>query len=330
MKQGQFEKLYGDAWVKFEALLDQAENTGSRKKTAISDSDIGEFTQLYRKICHFHSLAKERGYSSYLVDRLGELIVRGHQQLYKRKHHLRQTFIQFFLYEFPALVRREQKLIWLGTLLLYGPALLLYFFVLWQPELVYTVLNPMQAVEFEEMYNPANRIVGKARDAETNWYMFGFYIANNIGVSFQTFASGLLYGVGSIFFLVYNGLLFGAVAGHLTQIGYTETFFTFVIGHGSFELTAIVIAGAAGLKLGLSLLAPGNLTRIESMRRAAHVSIKLVYGVIFMLVVAAFIEAFWSSNNALLAWQKYFVGSIFWAFVILYFFLAGRIKHESR
>ena len=188
----------------------------------------------------------------------------------------------------------------------------------------------MQTVEFEDMYNPANRIIGKARDAETNWYMFGFYIANNIGVSFQTFASGLLYGVGTIFFLIYNGLLFGAVAGHLTNIGYAETFFTFVVGHGSFELTAIVIAGAAGLKLGLSLLSPGNLTRLESLRRTAHVAIQLVYGVIFMLVIAAFVEAFWSSNNALLGWQKYFVGGICWAFVILYFFIAGRARNDSR
>lgn len=328
MKQGQFEKLYGATWIKFETLLNEVESKADRNK--IPSRAINEFTQLYRKTCHFHSLARERGYSSYLVDRLGDLIVRGHQQLYKRKHHLRQTFIQFFLYEFPNAVRREQKLVWLATLLLYGPALLLYVFVLWQPDLVYSVLDPMQAVEFEEMYNPANRIIGKARDAETNWYMFGFYIANNIGVSFQTFASGLLYGVGTIFFLVYNGLLFGAVAGHLTNIGYTDTFFTFVVGHGSFELTAIVIAGAAGLKLGLSLLSPGNFTRLESLRRAAQVAIQLVYGVIFMLVVAAFIEAFWSSNNALLGWQKYFVGGVFWAFVILYFFIAGRAGNESR
>lgn len=328
MNQGQFEKLYSATWVKFETLLNEVEDKANRNK--ISSRAITEFTQLYRKTCHFHSLARERGYSSYLVDRLGDLIIRGHQQLYKRKHHLRQTFIQFFLYEFPNTVRREQKLVWLATLLLYGPALLLYVFVLWQPDLVYAVLDPMQAVDFEEMYSPENRIVGSARNAETNWYMFGFYIANNIGVSFQTFASGLLYGIGTIFFLVYNGLLFGAVAGHLTNIGYTHTFFTFVVGHGSFELTAIVIAGAAGLKLGLSLLSPGNLTRLESMRRAAHVAIQLVYGVIFMLVIAAFVEAFWSSNNALLGWQKYFIGGVFWVFVISYFFIAGRAGNEPR
>ena len=148
-------------------------------------------------------------------------------------------------------------------------------------------------------------------------------------MSFQTFASGLLWVVGSIFYLVYNGLLFGAVAGHLTNVSYPETFFTFVVGHCSFELTAIAIAGAAGLKLGYHLLHPGNLTRVEALKLAGGVAIRLVYGVILMLVAAAFIEAFWSSNNALLPWQKYVVGGILWMVVIGYLTLSGRVRHES-
>jgi len=154
--------------------------------------------------------------------------------------------------------------------------------------------------------------------------MFGFYISNNISVSFRTFASGILFGVGSIFFLVFNGLLMGAVAGHLTNAEFTQTFFSFVVGHGSFELTAIAISGAAGLKLGYSLLAPGNLMRKESLMRASKVAIQLVYGVIIMLVIAAFIEAFWSSNNVLMPWQKYLVGGFLWALVIGYFVFSGR------
>jgi uncharacterized membrane protein SpoIIM required for sporulation len=174
------------------------------------------------------------------------------------------------------------------------------------------------------MYNPANRTLGSARESDTNWQMFGFYISNNIGVSFRTFASGLAYGVGSIFFLFYNGLIFGAVAGHLTNVGFTETFFTFVIAHGSFELTAIVISGAAGIKMGYNLLNPGNRTRLDALKQAGAIAIRLVYGVIVMLVIAAFIEAFWSSNNVLLPWQKYLVGGALWLVVIAYLSLSGR------
>lgn len=320
MKQRQFEALYERDWQALATLIEQLE----ARKGVLTAEQLSTFAPLYRQICHFHALAKDRQYSSYLVDKLGDLVVRGHQQLYRRKQPLAQQFLQFVVTDFPRLVRQEQGYFWIATALLYLPGLLFFLAILWQPDLVYTMMAPEQVDNFEEMYDPANRTLGSARESATNWQMFGFYISNNIGVSFRTFASGLLYGVGSIFFLVFNGLLFGAVAGHLTNVEYTETFFTFVVGHGSFELTAIVISGAAGLKLGYNLLNPGNRTRLEALMQAGRVAIRLVYGVIIMLVIAAFIEAFWSSNNVLVAWQKYLVGAALWAIVIAYLCLSGR------
>jgi len=320
MKQGQFEQLYQSLWQTLEAHIIELE----KKKGALAAAELAAFANRYRQLCHLHALAQDRHYSSYLVDKLGDLVVRGHQQLYRRKQPLMQQFVRFVVADFPRLVRQEQTYFWWATALLYLPALLLYVAVIWQPDLVYTLMGPDQVGEFEDMYNPENRILGSARDSGTNWTMFGFYIKNNIGVSFQTFASGIMLGVGSIFFLVYNGLLFGAVAGHLTNANFTETFFTFVIGHGSFELTAIVISGAAGLELGYSLLCPGNLSRKAALQQASLVAIRLVYGVIIMLTIAAFIEAFWSSNNILLPWQKYLVGACLWLVVICYLTLSGR------
>ena len=71
----------------------------------------------------------------------------------------------------------------------------------------------------------------------------------------------MLFGVGTIFYLLFNGVFLGAVAGHLTGLGYIETFWGFVSGHSSFELTAIMLSGAAGLRIGMALIAPGNRTR---------------------------------------------------------------------
>lgn len=320
MKQGQFEQLYQPLWQVIELQIIELEKPGGRLKGA----ELASFASRYRRLCHFHALAKDRHYSSHLVDKLGDLVVRGHQQLYRRKQPLAQQFISFIVADFPRLVREHQTYIWWATAFLYVPGLLIYWAILWQPDLVYTITSPEQVSSFESMYDPQNRTLGSARESDTNVQMFGFYISNNIGVSFRTFASGILFGVGSIFFLIYNGLLMGAVAGHLTNAGFTETFFTFVVGHGSFELTAICISGAAGLLLGHALLAPGNLSRVESLKRAAAVAIKLVYGVIIMLVIAAFIEAFWSSNNILLPWQKYSVGGVLWAVVIGYLVFSGR------
>ena len=95
--------------------------------------------------------------------------------------------------------------------------------------------------------------------------MFGFYIRNNIGVAFQCFAGGLFAGLGSLFFLAYNGAFGGAVAGYLTERGLSSTFYSFVATHAAFELTAIVLSGAAGLKIGHALLAPGRRTRVQSL-----------------------------------------------------------------
>lgn len=320
MKQGQFEQLYETTWQKFNALLLALEE--KKSKDEIADAEC--FAQLYRRICHFHAIAMRRNYSSFLVDQLSDLVVRGHQHLYQRRSSFSHDFIRFFVLDFPRLLRAEQKYFWWATAIFYLPALLIAVAVWFQPELIYTVMNPDQAENMEQMYDPANKILGSARDAETNWHMFGYYISNNIGVSFRTFASGLLWGVGSIFFLFYNGIVLGAVSAHMLNMQQHEPFFTFVVGHGSFELTAIIISGAAGLKLGLSLLFPGGLSRKDALLKAAHVAIKLIYGVIVMLLIAAFIEAFWSSNNIFYAWQKYFVGAVLWALVVAYLVLGGR------
>lgn len=327
MKQGQFEAIHQSTWKKFSDLLNELE----AEKNTPSAEALTQFAALYRKICHLHGLTRDRHYSSYLVDSLGDLVIRGHQQLYQRKQPLLPLFLRFLVSDFPRLVRQEQRYIWFAAGLLYLPTLLMFLLVLWQPDLVYTVINPGAVDNLENMYDPANRTLGSARESATNWHMFGFYISNNIGVAFRTFASGLIFTIGSIFFLIYNGFHFGAAAGHLTHVQFTETFFTFVIGHCSFELTAIVIAGAAGIKLGYALLHPGNQTRLDALKRAAAIAIRLMYGVIIMLVIAAFIEAFWSSNNVLQPGQKYIAGSVLWALVIAYFTLSGRrgISHRE-
>ena len=106
------------------------------------------------------------------------------------------------------------------------------------------------------------------RSAETDFVMFGYYIANNIGIGFRTFAGGILFGIGTLFLLVYNGLVIGGVAGHLTAIGYRDTFWSFVSAHGAFELTAIAVCGAAGLRLARAVLAPSQYSRARALALA--------------------------------------------------------------
>jgi uncharacterized membrane protein SpoIIM required for sporulation len=178
----------------------------------------------------------------------------------------------------------------------------------------------------EAMYDPQNKAVGRdaSRASETDFQMFGFYIMNNISIGFRTFASGLLLGIGTLVILFYNGVTIGAVAGHLTQMGFGETFWPFVSGHSAFELTAIVICGCAGLVLASAIFSPGLMTRSEALVRAGRESIVLVLGAAMMLLIAAFIEAFWSSSVSIAPSVKYTVAALLWMLVIGFLTFSGR------
>jgi len=180
------------------------------------------------------------------------------------------------------------------------------------------------ASEFDDMYSSSAESIGRFRTSDTDWAMFGNYIRHNIGVAFQCFAGGLFAGLGSIFFLAFNGAFGGAIAGYLTERGLGHTFYSFIVTHAAFEITAIILAGAAGLRIGHSLLAPGRQTRVRALISASRESVVLVYGFTAMLLIAAAIEAFWSSARWLPVSVKYGVAAMCWTAVIAYFTLQGR------
>jgi uncharacterized membrane protein SpoIIM required for sporulation len=153
--------------------------------------------------------------------------------------------------------------------------------------------------------------------------MFGFYIWNNISIAFRTFASGLAFGVGTLVSVIFNALYFGVIASHIAKIGSGQPFFSFVIGHGAFELTAILLSGVAGMRLGLSVLAPGARGRVAALRAGALESLPIIAGAALMLLAAAGIEAFWSPRP-LGPYVKYGVGAALWLLVALWLALAGR------
>ena len=207
--------------------------------------------------------------------------------------------------------------------LFFGPLVLLLAALQSHPDFVYYLMPPEALAQFQEMYNPGNRRHGM-RDADDNVAMFGFYIWNNVKIGFQTFASGIAFGLGSIFYLVSNGVLIGAIAGYITQVGYGTPFWSFVSGHSAMELVAIVISGAAGLRLGGALVAPGQQSRKAALVAAAQPAVRLMYGAAGMFLIAAFIEAFWSPLTAFPPVTKYLVGAIMWSVVLGYFLLGGR------
>jgi uncharacterized membrane protein SpoIIM required for sporulation len=220
-------------------------------------------------------------------------------------------------------VRAEWRLVTAAAILFFGPFLLLIAVLQQFPEFVHYLLAPEQIAQYHQMYDPGNQRLGM-READTNVMMFGFYIWNNIRIGFQTFAGGLLAGVGSVWFLASNAVILGAVAGYLTQVGYSETFWSFVAGHSSLELIAIVLSGAAGLRLGLAVIAPGNRSRTSALVTAAKPAVRTMYGAAMLFLAAAFVEAFWSPLTALPVQVKIAVGIAGWVLLGAYFLLAGR------
>jgi len=322
MKQSLFESRHKAEWERFTLALERLE----RGKDT---SQVAEFPKAYRRLCQHLALAQERGYSSFLIDSLQQQVLRGHQQLYRHRSRLGANLLGFILAGFPRLVRAEWRVVLAAALLFFGSLIGFGVLVYLNPELIYNLLPAEQVREMQGMYDPVAGHLGRTaeRAASENWVMFGYYIMHNIGIAFQTFASGLLLGVGSGFFLFYNGLIIGSVAGHLSEIGFGQTFWSFVIGHGAFELTAITLAGAAGLKLGWALIAPGRRTRGEALKRAARQSVLLICGVMLFLLIAAFIEAYWSSRTGVTPQTKYLVGAGLWLCVATYLLFAGRTRH---
>lgn len=320
MKQRHFEQRHAADWRTFAATLDRLEHRQSAETAA--PLPVAELPGAYRRLCQHLAIARTRGYSGALLDRLNPLALRAYQQLYRAPQRRWPVVLDFLTGDFPRRVRAEARLFWLCAALFYLPLLGMAVAVHQTPELIYSVLPPETVADLEAMYAPDPR--ADARNATDNLAMFGFYIYNNISIAFRTFAGGILLGIGSVLVLLFNGVFIGAISGYLTARGYAETFYTFVAGHGAFELTGIVLAGVAGLKMGWAVAAPGRLSRLEALRRAAAGGVRILIGVIALLVLAAFIEAFWSGNRAVPAAIKYAVGAAGWGLVILYLTRAGR------
>jgi uncharacterized membrane protein SpoIIM required for sporulation len=322
MRQHAFEQAHGPTWRRLQALLEVLE----AERRPASTEPVQRLPRLLRTVGGHYAVARARGYSPGLVAHLHGLVRRGYRQLHRPRPRWHRQLVSFAAAGFPRAVRRHAGLFWLAAALFFGPMLAMGLACATNPTLIHSLLDSGQVAELEAMYDPANHKLGRApgRSADDDVLMFGYYVSNNVGIALRTFAWGLLAGVGSAFVLGMNGLVLGAAAGHLTQLGYGTPFWSFVSGHSSLELTAVAIAGAAGLLLGRSLLAPGPRSRAAALRANATEAVPLVVGAALLLVLAAVVEAFWSANAVAPPAVKYTVGIAGWVLLAAYLGLAGR------
>ena len=326
MKQEDFVAQHNPEWMLFERWLNTRSDISAKKRKPLASNDISDydFPVRYRRLCQHLSIAQQRGYSPLITDKLEELMQRGHHVLYRPPAPRLRRLIEFFLMEFPCVLRKNHLYLWTSAFLFYVPLISMIVLIHFYPELVHSLLSDKQISEMEKMYDPANKLDSLGRTSGTNLQMFGFYIWNNVSIGFRTFASGFFVGIGSILVLLFNGISIGAVAGHLTVIGSGQPFWRFVVGHSGPELTAIVISGAAGLRIGMAIVAPGRKKRVDALIEAGTDGVKLAMGIFAMLVFAAFIEAYWSSIVWMPDVVKYSVGGLIWLLIIAWLWRGGR------
>jgi len=317
-----FEAEYGPLWNDFAEQLADA-----RKGKGV---DAALLAARYRRVCENLALAQSRAYPIHLVARLEGLAQDAHQLIYRRQDYGLRRLGRLLRVELPRAVRAEGRYVGLALLLFALPLVLAFALALAGPDFALRLLDAQQLRNYESMYADGKQSMGRLREAGGDWQMFGFYIFNNIGIGFRCFGAGILAGVGSAFVLVYNGLLIGVVAGHLTRVDLGHNFWPFVCTHSAFELTGIVLSGAAGLRLGLGWLAPGRLTRLEALRASALAAVPLVYAAFFLLLVAAAFEAFWSGAAWISPAVKYSVAGVCWALVLMWLLLLGRGASHAR
>ena len=327
MNRDQFITSRQGGWRRFEQLLHRAEEQRIR---TLSGEDIAELSALYRGLCFDLSLVQSRDWGTSMSRYLNGLVVRGHNCLYRSRPGSLLAVVRFAGWEFPQLLRANWRYFLVALVLFVLPGAICGIVVARDPSLAGRILPGQYQAMFEQMYSESigDRRKGEG-DAGMESAMAGFYVKNNVGIAFKCFALGAFAGIGTAVVLVFNSIFLGTVTGFLVGRGHSQHFFEFVIGHGSFELTAIVVSGAAGLMIGHALVHPGRLGRWDALRHRGLDAVKLALGAGLMLTVAALIEGFWSPSPWISRDVKLAGGVVMWILVILYLTLAGRGRTDA-
>jgi uncharacterized membrane protein SpoIIM required for sporulation len=304
------------AWKEFAGYI-------SGKKINIKKGAL-PFIQRFREITQDLNTARAYGFDPAIIERLNVLVNEGNQILYGQHGWSFRVLIRFILQTFPEKIRSNWRGILAVSLLFYGIVVFFGLLCIRFPDISRELVSADQLKQIEDMYNPENEYFLVPRDVSSDADMFGFYIYNNISIAFRTFAGGILAGIGSILILCINAGFLGIVEGHIINTGYAKTFYPFVIAHSAFELTAIIFSAHAGMLLGYRFFVTGGLSRGASIKKAGKDALPIIAGSTIMLIIAAVIEAFWSSKHSYPFMLRIITGICIWILLLLYFLFAGR------
>jgi uncharacterized membrane protein SpoIIM required for sporulation len=276
-------------WSRLESLLARVKEQGLH---GLSRSELRELGLLYRQTATDLSAVRSDPSSVQQSRYLNQLLGRAHNAIYSGQKKTVGGVWQFYRWEYPRIFRRFLPYTAVATAVFVLGAIAGTFFSLSDPDYVRDFLGPqmMASIERHEMWT--HSIVSIKPQASSS------IMTNNLSVSFVTFALGITAGIGTVFELLFNGLMIGVIGVACATHGMSVPLWSFVAPHGVLELPAIFIAGGAGLRLARALLFPGVLSRRDSLSVGGTEAVRLLVGVIPMLIVAGTIEAFFSPSSA--------------------------------
>ncbi|NLX98093.1 MAG: stage II sporulation protein M [Rhodopirellula sp.] len=301
-------------WRELEELCVKMEGGSRRKveaKTAI------RFSSLYRSACADLALATAYQLPPETTDYLHRLVGRAHNQLYRSRSFQAATWGRQLLVDVPRRLFGDNYLR-LAFGVFWGVFLLSMIMAYRVPGFAEQVVPREMILQMEEMYSEPIEGSGPGLGGG----MVGFYVMHNAGIGLRCFAFGIFFGVGGLYAVLYNAATLGSVFGYMATTPQSDNFFHFVTAHGPFELTAVVLAAAAGMRMGFSLVDTRGLPRIASLRQAAQQAVPIIAVAVILFGMAAVIETFLSPSAAPY-WIKAVVSVVSAGLLTFYFVVLG-------
>lgn len=302
--EGRRQLRIGDRFV---ALRQASWETFRRRAVDLEQNGVGHltgdevlaFAAAYRAVAADLARAVTYGVDERAVAHLERIVTAGHNALYGMRRVRRLPARRLLLGILPGAVVRRRREVVTAALLFLIPAAVGFGLIRERPATADQVLPDVML---------ARAAAGSTRQAEGTGYaeapspylplVASHIITNNVQVAIAAFAFGITAGIGTALVLTFNGLFFGAVLGHFANVGVAGWLLTFVAGHGVLELTAIFIAGGAGLRVARALIAPGDLARSDALVIAGREALQLVGAATCLLLLAGTIEGLLSASDA--------------------------------
>lgn len=273
-------------WSALERLLDKAESTGLR---SLSLDEARHLSRLYRGISSDLLWVRAHAGSADVSEYLNDLVGRAYALTYPGRRPRLRDLLGFLGRGFPDLLRQEIRMYLAALLLFWGGFGFGYIGMIFDPQAAH-YLVPEQHLKLDPIKRAEEEAKDETASVQSQAAFASFLATHNIQVAFLAFALGITLGVGTAIVLFGNGILIGALAQVYTSKGMAGWFWAWILPHGIPEITAICIAGAAGLVIGRGLAAPRGLPRRLSLRREAVTAVKLLLGTFALFSVAALIE----------------------------------------